>query len=462
MSEERARPETSLSARAYRWVLGAGLILVLTVNLPGQLSYDSVVQLYEGRTGERVTWAPGISTWLLGHFDRIVPGTSLYVTLSSLVLFAALWALQGLRPRTGWLAPIVALGVVLSPMVLIYQGIVWKDVLFANLGIAGLVALAWAARRWERRTFRLATLVLAAFCLAVAALARQNGAVAILFGALALAWIARGGGWKQAAAWGVGGFAATLLLSQAIGVAVQPPGSRADEDADKGIRILRHYDIVGAVAYDPSLKLDILAKASPQTERLIRTEGVKVYSPERVDTFAQAPALGDGLWNVPKEEVAAQWREIILREPGVYLGQRAEVFRWVLTTPVLNRCLPLHVGVDGAPAFLEVLKLPTGVELQDAALARYGMRFATTPVFSHLTYLALAGVVAALLLSRRDPADIAVLALMVSAVVFAASFFVISLACDYRYLYFLDLAAMTGLLYLALDPPALRRSRRSA
>ena len=43
--------------------------------------------------------------------------------------------------------------------------------------------------------------------------------------------------------------------------------------------------------------------------------------------------------------------------------------------------------------------------------------------------------------------------LMAAALAFTASFLAISIACDYRYLYFLDLAAMTGLLYLALDPP---------
>jgi hypothetical protein len=36
---------------------------------------------------------------------------------------------------------------------------------------------------------------------------------------------------------------------------------------------------------------------------------------------------------------------------------------------------------------------------------------------------------------------------------FAASFFIISIACDYRYLYFADLAALAGLLYAAVDPP---------
>jgi hypothetical protein len=38
---------------------------------------------------------------------------------------------------------------------------------------------------------------------------------------------------------------------------------------------------------------------------------------------------------------------------------------------------------------------------------------------------------------------------MAGALIFASSFYVISIACDYRYLYFLDMAAMTGALKLA-------------
>ena len=40
----------------------------------------------------------------------------------------------------------------------------------------------------------------------------------------------------------------------------------------------------------------------------------------------------------------------------------------------------------------------------------------------------------------------AVAGLQIAALAFALSFFVVSIACDYRYLYFLDLAAMTGAL----------------
>ncbi len=43
---------------------------------------------------------------------------------------------------------------------------------------------------------------------------------------------------------------------------------------------------------------------------------------------------------------------------------------------------------------------------------------------------------------------------------FASSFFVISIACDYRYLYFTDIAAMAGLVYAAVDPTFFGRRAR--
>jgi hypothetical protein len=47
---------------------------------------------------------------------------------------------------------------------------------------------------------------------------------------------------------------------------------------------------------------------------------------------------------------------------------------------------------------------------------------------------------------------VAIAALMIAVLGFAATFLVASIACDYRYLYALDLAAITGVLYLAVDP----------
>ena len=62
-----------------------------------------------------------------------------------------------------------------------------------------------------------------------------------------------------------------------------------------------------------------------------------------------------------------------------------------------------------------------------------------------------------LLLWRRQASDIAIAAMLVAAIVFTLSFFVISIACDYRYLYFLDVAAELALVYVCASAPDLWR-----
>ena len=131
---------------AFRAVLAAGLLVMLGANLPGHLSYDSVAQLYEGHFHLRETWGPALYAWILGLFDAVIPGTALYVTVSGLVLFASLASFSDLRPRTSWWAVPVAALVVLTPQLLVYQAIVWKDICFANTAIGGLVCLAHAVR----------------------------------------------------------------------------------------------------------------------------------------------------------------------------------------------------------------------------------------------------------------------------------------------------------------------------
>ncbi len=157
MRESRA---TLNARRALQAVLCAGFLFLLATSLPGHLSSDSVVQLYEGRFGVRESFGPAVYAKILGLFDGVVPGTGLYVTASALILFWALLSLAALRGRVSWLAVGFALLAVASPTLMLFQGVVWKDILFANLTVAGFVALASAAKAWtgERRPWALLTL----------------------------------------------------------------------------------------------------------------------------------------------------------------------------------------------------------------------------------------------------------------------------------------------------------------
>ncbi|MBI1198277.1 MAG: hypothetical protein GC203_10480 [Phenylobacterium sp.] len=451
-----------LARWAYWAVLLAGLALMLRLNLPGHLSVDSVLALREGRLHVRDTWNPAIYSWLLGVFDGLRPGTALAVVASGLLLFGAWAAMAFLRPRTSWLAPILAVGAIALPQVAIYPGIVWKDVWFAESAIAGFVVLALSlgsavpAARW-------AGLALAALLLAAAGLLRQNGLILAPAAALAIAWAAWPRGGRRALALAAVWLAAVAALTLALSVAAKPQGMGPPDPAGaKGLRILETYDVVGAAAHG-GLPLARIDRVSPELDDQIRAAAPADYSPERVDTLGGDPRLDRALGKVPGEVMRAEWLDLVLHHPETYLAVRAEVFRWVFATPVIDRCLPVHVGIAGPPAALADLKMQPRRSRDDIRLYNYVTWFLDTPAYSHVAYAAVALAVGLVLLWRREPADLAMAGLMAGALGFTASFFVISIACDYRYLYFLDMAAVTGVIYLALDPRLSRpKARRRA
>lgn len=450
----------TLRVGAYRWVLLGGLLLSLAAGLPGAMSVDSVIALEEARTQVRQTWAPAAFSWVLRQFDALLAGTALYVTASSALLFAALLSLPALRPRTSWAAVALALAVVLTPQVMIYQGIVWRDVLFGNLTVAGFVLLARAELRWSTARPWL-SLAGAALCLALAAAVRQNGVVLVLAAAVALGWMARGGGRRAVLGWSLGGLAVTVALALGLNAVAQPAETEARLRPGAEALILQHYDIVGAVAHQPGLPLTEIARASPAAAARIAARAGSLYSAARVDTLDQDAEFRRTLWKLPDAAVSGQWRELILRHPGAYLAHRLDVFRWLMAPPALGQCLPVQVGVVGPQEMIDDLELDTAAHPKDDALRAYAARFYGTPVYSHLTFAVVAAVCAALLLIRRQGADVTIAALLGGALAFAASFFLISVACDYRYLYLLDVAAMAGALYLALDPSGVVRRRRA-
>ena len=451
-----------------RWALWlsllAGYLVMLRLNLPGHLSVDSVLALHEGRFGVRTTWNPAIFGWLLGRADSVWRGAGLAVAVSGAVLFGAWAALALLRPRVSWLAPIVAVSAIALPQVVIYPGIVWKDVWFAEAGIAGFVALAFALRS-HRMAAWLPLLALSALLLAVGGLLRQNGLLLAGAGAVAIAWA----GWERgparsvltAAVWTVTVGVLSLLLS----IYAQPQGAaRPDSAGGKGVRLLQTYDVVGAAARE-RLPLSEIDKAAPTSDDIIREEAAKAYSPERVDTLGWNARISGAIDAAPREAIQREWLDLVTQRPDLYLSVRGDVFRQVLMTPVIDRCLPVHVGVAGPEQTLAALDMPLRRSPGDNRLYNYVTWFLDTPAYAHLAYGVAALLVMGLLLIRREPADLAIAALMGGAIAFAASFFVISIACDYRYLYFLDLAAITGVIYLAADlrlspPPERRRSRR--
>jgi hypothetical protein len=123
------------------------------------------------------------------------------------------------------------------------------------------------------------------------------------------------------------------------------------------------------------------------------------------------------------------------------------------------------VGVDGGdPDTLTDAGLKARETDKDDWDSDYAQAFLGTPIFSHPFYAVLAAIL--LLWALWDvacgrPEMIAAVGLLLAAFAFAASFFVITIACDYRYLYFLDVAAMGALVQRLAFKPVSGQAPRS-
>ena len=446
----------SASSRAAGWVfqtiLAAAFALFLWQNLPGHLTVDSVLALREGRLGLRETWHPAIYGWLLGIADRVTPGAAALVVLSGGLVFGSLALLPVLRARASWWAPVAALLVVGLPQLALYPAILWKDVLFADAALAGFVILAVSLRSGSRRP-AIWGLLLSALLIAAGGLLRQNGLIVAAPAALAIAWVCWPRGGRQAIGAALGWLAVVLALSVAINHFARPEGpGGSDEAGAKGLRVLQMYDLMGAAKLQPGRSMPRIDQVSRPTGDYIRASAGRLYSAERVDLMNGDPQYGGASHRVSRSTVHAEWLDMVLGDPGLYARIRMDVFRQVFATPVIDRCLPAHVGVVGPAWALASLGMSERHDPRDSKLFYYVTWHLDTPSMSHVAYAIVALILLALLMRRGDPTDVVIAALLAGALAFAASFFVISIACDYRYLYFLDMAAITGLLYWALDP----------
>jgi len=415
-------------------ILLGGFAVMLALTAPGQLTYDSVQQLASGRSGAYNSWHPPVMAWLLGVFDAMVPGTLVFLLFQTLLLLGALLVLLSLKPRSTSTV-LVALAIVLTPQFLMFQGQIWKDILGANAAIAGFTALA-AFAKTERRRW----LVAAALLLALAAGVRQNAVVLLPVAALALAWPRKR--WLL----GLGFMIVTVTLGMGTSLWLVARSDGGDGAAAQ-VRLGQAYDLAGALARDPTLPLPSLTTEDPSFEKVLRQKSPVLYTPLRNDPFAADPAINHELSNVPEGAMGRAWKGLVINHPFLYLRVRMAAFGAVLTTPDSAVCHFSHNGIEGPPDLLRQLGLTPGKRPQDRAMANYAHLFFATPVYSHILWGALALMLLVLLLRRGEPGDAAIAGLLVGALVFTVTFAAISIACDYRYLILLDLAAMMGALH---------------
>ncbi|HEV7339295.1 MAG TPA: hypothetical protein VGO06_25235 [Bosea sp. (in: a-proteobacteria)] len=429
----------------------------LALNAPGHLSYDSIVQLFEGRTGRGGSIHPPLMSMLLGAFDFVVPGTALYLLFVTALLLISVVLIVRATARP-WFAFFAYAAISATPFLLIYQGIIWKDVLFANLAVLAFSVLLLpvaAGRSWQA----IAVYGLAALLVGSALLTRQSGFLILPFFIAAICLTYRRLGWAKAASIGAAALAAVVMLSVALSlITTRAIQQRADGAFGTGLRVLMQYDIAGILVRAPGLLQPATSLPAENAPAILADLSAR-YTPERLDYLTDSQLYKGLLGALDGHAITALWWRLVLEAPSAYARHRLAVVRWTFLPPEPRRCLPVHIGIEGPADLAASLGIVRGTRPSDQALYRYAIGFVDTPTFLAGTYAAFALVMIVLLLRRRNPTDFVIAAMLGAGLAFAASYIAIGIACDFRYTYFTTLATLLALVYCVGSPGLFRRER---
>lgn len=450
---------TSRRMRHFRWIqdesawiwelaiiAGACCLATTVVFSPGYMSADSISQLKQAMGDEPLNdWHPPVMS-LVWRALIVVTGTpATMAALQSAILWAALWTIawcvwELTASRAGSLA---VLGLGLTPHVLTFVGVVWKDVHMA-FALLATTAVALVGRRpgTGRPTLRWALLGLGALFLVYAVLVRKNAIFATvpIFVMLVLALWRKPGRriWLiSTAALAVGLIVPGIVIS-AIARPVQT--SQGSQIMLDDLLHVLSADELRSAAVSPDLR-DRLATAARECHRVKSLSNSYFTCWER-DTSDLS---------VHSDQLTSLWTsEMASHLPG-YLQYRLQVFSELLFKGS-------HEYESGIIANTLGLK-PSHPRLE-ATLGTYVKGAVQDLPFLFRGWFWLTVGLALSVRPGRGSFSMPVRALGVSAAVYVVGYLPIMPATDFRYLYWPAIAGTLGLLLARLGRGFTNRERQ--
>jgi hypothetical protein len=408
--------------------------LTVAVHYPGQMSLDTILQLYDGQTRTYVSNQPPAMSFLL---NILTPGGMLVMNVTLYALSVAA-LLKGSRAvvQAKMAATLILF---FYPVIALYNGILWKDVLFANLALSGFLLLPLRIGVVQRRW-----LVLSGALFGLGCLVRQQGILVAVIGVFAILTIPlqnRGtlGRALSLTYWGGAAFATVLFLSAAVSATAIRDQSLAGIGPLFQIAV---FDLAGINAYGGGVAYPLLRQAGVDQMALQRK--FANYEADRVESIAEDYGPRGPFYGIPIRVIFRQWWSAVREHPSLYLRHRIELFKWLIGLRDTTRCLPIYAGVSPEPgALVRWLGLKPGLTWRArlVTMAERHFLFLYKPIEYAIIAISLIGY----LLWRRAPDKATVIWLQVAGLAYLSSYFLIGIACDFRYAYFLVVAAVVGL-----------------
>jgi hypothetical protein len=419
-------------------LIAAGFALTLYVFYPGVMTYDARFVYEYATRGTMEDWQSPAMIVLWRWINPLAPGSASMFLLIVTLYWSAIGLLAfTLARRSTWLA-VALVALALSPPAIVFQGIIWRDVLFANSWLLAAVLALAAANRDAK--LRIPAQAIALGLLAFGVLLRPNSLIAAPILVVTLLW-PRQFSWKRAVICFVPIGIALFGLMQFVYYGV------LHATRQHPLQSIMVFDLGGISHFAKENQFPV-AWTVPETA-LLATE---CYQPTQWDIywrlepceFVMNKLKGENIFGTPA--LTAAWLHALAKHPVAYLQHRS-AFMWnflaranltMWTDDVYD---PSKKVFPERPAF-------------NALVAIHDM-LKPTPLFRAGTWLIVCIAVFGLAWRRRDtPSGTFAIGVCGSAAVYVLTFFAVGVASDFRYGYWAVLAGIAGALAIARGPSA--------
>jgi hypothetical protein len=459
---------------------GAFFILLISgmtmaaFGVPGHVTPDAIQQIYEGTTGQFNSFHPPVTSTIwaqLYHLGyRVWPYNGVWpiVALQILLLLGGVWLVVQ-RGRNPFILPALAIAALWPPIVS-FQGVVVKDVTFADLAILGFLLLHHLATSGLQDRSRVRTIVTigaALLAFTLAACTRQQGVFILLAGIIAAILIGSrlsdGLTKVQLARVGAPVLIASFVLWSALAKLPEwITGNRPPDGTRAGLYEIMNYDIAGILHRVPDLDLSRLAAVGYDLDRY-RAGVAQAYTGEGSDEFYRVP--GYKLTNDPRKigqvlfpGVLSVWSDGVRHHFPEYLAHRLDNFSWLLGFRGEARCVPIYVNVEGSPDMAAAMGFTRRLDPKDTDIYMALKPLTETLIYRHWAYALLTIAQLIYLIATYRPGDEAAIGLASAALAMTASFLVFGITCEFRYLYFPLVASLVLPVLIATRNPKDRGS----
>ncbi len=435
-----------------RVILLAGWLGLLVYAFPGHMSFDSAAQLIESRGGVYTDAHPPAMAALWRASEMLLTGPLGILLLQTSTFLVGMYLLLARRmsPRA---AAVTATLVLWFPPVANAMATIWKDSI-----MAGFLMLGTALLVDERRRVRIGGLA----CLAAATAMRHNAlAMTLPLVVLLFVWTPGQVWWKRYVI-GFGVWLAVTASAQLVNRAL------TERQLHLWHQSIAELDIVGTLQYVddvPDTELHAILEGTgallePNQHASLRVERAPELNvveelwrvTDRLFARPRPPKLGERWPDVQtpaqRDAMMRAWQRVVLAHPLAYLQYRWDVFRQQMQltdVPVPSAAYLWFNDIQDLDDSASKLTHDASYSGIQRPLHEAMWWLGSTVLFNVYVYVVLA--LGLLVWCARDRETFALLA---SGLVGAGALFILTPTTDFRYVFWLVVAALLGLVMAAV------------